>query len=373
MRMARNNDKASGSLEGSPLNSYSPETANGAIDTLGSVIRVLGNESFPLGSEAEVAEFQITCAEFAGHVENGAAVPAYGIDRADTGRREWSTVQRFLVDRRRNEKKFVSDRLSGYRGIVDDLVSGLRQFAIRDQATEASVCECLAEVEVAIARESSGSDELPKLKLALADTIANVKSIFAQQQRSYEAQLKELNDRLSSLRNDLDSAREEMKRDSLTQTFNRPGFDSAIARNLNIHLFSRQPLTLLMIDLDEFKHINDTYGHQTGDAVLRAVGICLERSFIRKNDIVARYGGDEFAVILADTSAKNALTVAERFMDRLRHTVVESGTHSIALTCSVGFTEAQEGDDVESFIERADQALLSAKAQGRNRCVSILT
>jgi len=369
--MASKNDKVSDSLQEAPITSYSTEAANGAIDTLGSVIRVLGNESFPLGSDVEAAEFESTCAEFAGHVENGAAVPAYDIKRADTGRREWSVVQRFLVDRRRNEKKFVSDRLTGYRGIVDDLVSGLRQFAIRDKTTEASVCDCLAEVEAAIARESSGSDELPNLKVALADTISNVKSIFAEQQASYEAQLKELNDRLSSLRDDLDSAREEMKRDSLTQTFNRPGFDSAIARNLNIHLFSRQPLTLLMIDLDEFKYVNDTYGHQAGDAVLRAVGICLERSFIRKNDIVARYGGDEFAVILADTSAKNALTVAERFMDRLRNTIVESGDHSIALTCSVGFTEAEEGDCVESFIERADQALLSAKAQGRNRCVSL--
>lgn len=356
-------------LSGAPNSATKNETphaqqdiTDGALDTLSNVIRVMGEESFPLESDFDAALFPSVCADFARHVENGAAVPAYDIELAASGKREWSRIRHFFSDRRLQEKTFVTERLSGYRGIVDDLVSGFRQIGLRDQNTETNIRECLTTMEQAI-----GDNGLPQLKAALSETITKVNDTFAAQRREYETQLGELNDRMSNLRQDLVAAREEMKRDSLTEAFNRGAFDSAISQSLNMHFVSRQPLTLLMIDLDEFKQVNDNYGHSAGDAVLRAVGECLARSFIRKNDLIARYGGDEFAVILADTSAKHTVKLVDRFLNMVRDIAIESSDDIINISCSVGFTEASVEDTVTSFVDRADKALFEAKAKGRDQ------
>lgn len=339
------------------------DTSNGALDTLTSLIRVLGEESFPLDKDSDPELFPSICSDFARHVENGAAVPALDIELDNSGKREWKTVQRFMVDRRRQEKIFVTERLGDYRGIVNDLVSGFREIGHKDENAAANVRKCLVSMQ-----DSIGEDELPKIKTAMAETIAQVHEIFAEQKNHYEAELKRLNDRMSSLREDLTATRAEMKQDSLTQTFNRGAFDMAITQSVNTHYFSGEPVSLLMIDLDEFKQVNDSHGHTAGDAVLRAVAECLARTFIRKNDLIARYGGDEFAVILPNTKVKDGMKLAERFLNQVRGIGIESQDEVISVSCSVGCTEALHEDTVETFINRADKALFEAKAKGRNQC-----
>ena len=334
---------------------------DGALDTLGSVIRVMGDESFPLDQEIDPEIFQAKCAQFAGHVENGAAVPAYEILQSDDGAREWSQVRRFFADRRRAEKSFVTERLHSYRDVVDDLIASLRQIGARDQATEGRVRESLSRVEEAV-----NSGKLQAVKNALVQTVEQVTTTFEQQKREYEAQLGELNSRMSSLRQDLVAAREEMKRDPLTDAYNRGAFDTAIEHSLNLHFVLNQPVTLVMIDLDNFKQVNDNYGHAAGDAVLRAVSEHLERSFIRKGDFVARYGGDEFAVILNDTSAANSTRLIERFLQQAAEISIPDTPDELGVSCSAGYTEVHSGDSVESLIKRADRALYEAKAAGRN-------
>ncbi len=338
------------------------DLTDGALDTLSMVIRVMGDEAFPLEKDIDPLVFPTMCREFSCHVENGAAVPSFDIPASGDGSREWAQVRRFFADRRKAEKEFVTERMHDYRGVVEDLVAGLRTIGERDQVTESDVKACLDSIKDAV-----GTGVLPEIKAALSQTVRKVNETFAEQKRQYEMQLAELNDRMSNLRQDLVAAREEMKRDALTDAYNRGAFDTAIAQSLNMHFILNQPVTLILIDLDHFKDINDTYGHAAGDEVLRAVSECLERSFIRKSDLVARYGGDEFAVILNDTTAENAGNVVARFLQIVDAVRVPYAPEETRISCSAGYTEIHVDDTVETLIQRADRGLYKAKKAGRNR------
>ncbi len=132
---------------------------------------------------------------------------------------------------------------------------------------------------------------------------------------------------------------------------------------------SGEPLMLLLIDIDHFKRVNDTWGHQTGDQVLRLVAATLS-SATRAGDFVARYGGEEFAVILPGTRPDAALAVAERVRRSFegRDIVARTSGKSIGgVTLSAGGAQYDPGEKLADWIERADQALYSAKKGGRNR------
>lgn len=337
-------------------------TLDGAIDTLGSIYRTLGDMSFPLEDETNPDAFRETCASLACHVENGAAVPACGINLSPDGSRNWAVLRRFFADRRRNEKTFVTERLSDYREVVKDLTASLRRIGQRDRATEAAVKHGLDNIEVSIS--AGGIDEI---RSVVRDTIQSVSETFARQKQEYEEQIRELKGRMTSLRQDLVAAREEMVRDTLTDAFNRGAFDTAIVQSINTHFMLNLPITFIMIDLDNFKQVNDTYGHSAGDEVLRSVGECLARSFIRKSDFVARYGGDEFAIILNDTTAANSESLISRFLEQIGEITVPYAPDDVHISCSAGYTEITSGDTARDLINRADAALYQAKRAGRNR------
>jgi diguanylate cyclase (GGDEF)-like protein len=335
--------------------------AEGAIDTLGSVIRTFGDLSFPLAEGNDTSSFQDDCAAIARHVENGAGVPQIGIAEIP-GQRSWSNVRRFFADRRQAEKLFVTERLKDFRGVVEDLVGGLRQIGQRDQDTEYTIRKSLDDME-----KAANSADLPHIRAVLGETIRSVSETFAKQKLEYEQQILDLNERMSGLRQDLVATREEMKRDPLTQAYNRGAFDTAIMQSINLNFLLRQPVTVMLIDIDHFKTINDSYGHSAGDEVLGSIGQALERAFIRKGDLVARFGGDEFAVILNDTSEKHAAPLIDRFVKSLEDIRVPYAAPDVRVSCSGGYTEIVNGDNVKSILKRVDESLYAAKKAGRNR------
>jgi diguanylate cyclase len=176
---------------------------------------------------------------------------------------------------------------------------------------------------------------------------------------------------ISNLQQSLEAIRAESLTDPLTGLGNRKYFDSSLDTAVANALYSGEPLSLLMFDIDHFKAFNDSYGHLTGDQVLRLVGMSLKQS-IKGQDITARYGGEEFAVVLPNTALRQALTVA----DHIRRAVMskelkKKSTGEILgrVTISVGVSMLKAGDDTDSLIERADACLYAAKRAGRNRVV----
>src|SRR5262249_3666563 len=129
----------------------------------------------------------------------------------------------------------------------------------------------------------------------------------------------------------------------------------------------QRPLGLLLLDIDRFKHVNDTHGHHVGDITLKAVGDVI-RTSVRTEDVVARFGGEEIAVILPQSTREQAATVAETLRLLVSARVVEFREARLAVTVSVGCAALEMGDaDPAAFFERCDQKMYAAKAAGRNR------
>lgn len=155
-------------------------------------------------------------------------------------------------------------------------------------------------------------------------------------------------------------------RDPLTGIGNRMSMSESLKREINRAQRYELPLSMLMIDLDHFKSINDNYGHSTGDIVLKEAVHCIEQS-LRLSDLPFRFGGEEFVVLLTDTNLEAAQIVAERIRGCIESNTVTNNEFSIHFTTSVGIAELGNEDSEQTLFDHADNALYLAKSEGRNR------
>jgi diguanylate cyclase len=157
--------------------------------------------------------------------------------------------------------------------------------------------------------------------------------------------------------------------DGLTRLLNRTGWERAVQGEFERARRSGQPATVLMLDLDHFKAINDRHGHSAGDEALRAVAAIVRRT-LRVHDMAGRYGGEEFGMLLHGCAASGAAGFAERVRKRVEAAVLEP-RRGVRATVSIGYAALAPSDASHvAWIDRADRALYRAKAEGRNRCVA---
>lgn len=153
--------------------------------------------------------------------------------------------------------------------------------------------------------------------------------------------------------------------DGLTQLANRNYFDEKLLESIKLHQRHNDMFSLLLVDVDHFKEINDKYGHLSGDRILKGVAFNL-KSALRESDFVARFGGDEFAIILHRSDGKAAVEVAVKLCYSQNESRFLLDGSEIKVTISIGVTEAEATDTPESLVERADKALYRVKSEGRN-------
>lgn len=218
--------------------------------------------------------------------------------------------------------------------------------------------------------EKIGASDREGLRAIVEGLVATAKEMEESNQK-LEERLSASKQEINELQVNLEAVRTESLTDPLTQLANRKFFDTTLDEAIALARDSTEPLALMLTDIDHFKKFNDTYGHLTGDQVLRLVAMSVKQN-VKGQDTAARYGGEEFAVILPNTALRSAITVA----DHIRRAVMtkelmkrSTGEHLGRVTISIGVAALQAGDTAAALIDRADACLYAAKRNGRNRVI----
>lgn len=218
-----------------------------------------------------------------------------------------------------------------------------------------------------VSQELDGASDSTTLKDIVQRLLTSTKQM-EDNNRQLEERLHASSRQIADLNENLTSAREESRTDQLTGISNRKAFDEMIKELTGEAIQENYDLCLLLGDIDHFKKFNDTYGHQTGDQVLRLVASCLT-SVLKGRDFAARYGGEEFVVLLPETSLDAAQTVG----NHIRKTVMSkklikksTGENLGVITMSFGGAKFRPGESIDQFVARSDKCLYAAKNAGRN-------
>jgi diguanylate cyclase len=216
-----------------------------------------------------------------------------------------------------------------------------------------------------------GDDHSPDGLRKLVDGLLGATRAMEERTKNLEGELQRSSQQVTELKVQLDDVRKETRIDPLTGIANRKAFDLELQAAIEDAAETGAALSLLMCDIDHFKSFNDSWGHQTGDQVLRLVANCLSEN-VKGRDTAARYGGEEFTVILRQTGLDGALNLANQIRSTVEgKKLVKKSTGDILgrITISIGVAQLSGRDHAETLVQRADTCLYRAKHAGRNRVV----
>lgn len=315
----------------------------------------------------ESLEHSLTEQELGQLLDNGAQLIN---DMRRQLQKEKDDLSRFLAQ--------LTDTLADIENNFDQQHRNLQAAGRDHDAMQAAVQNQMADMESDVAEAA----DIDTLKTAIHARLHKIREHMshycdAENQRlqsteeqvtQLQAKVQQLEQESSHLRETLRQNRKQMVHDSVTGIFNRLALDERLAQEYARWKRHRVPLSIAVLDIDHFKHINDRYGHKAGDKALRIVAQRL-RGMSRETDFLARFGGEEFVLIMPDTAAEDARVAADKLRKAVAATPFHYDGSPIRLTLSAGVAELMAQDDLDSLFRRADAALYQAKDEGRNRCI----
>ncbi len=333
------------------------QSAHPAVDAFVDVLTVLTQTAVELGdggSDAE--EIQAKCQSLIERISAEKNDSQFNLD--------WEEARQLAVSLVRRERDFAVTRFDDFRQMIWVVIQGLREAFRDEQNAEDEVVAHLTRLN-----QVASSDSIDEMRTEVVAAVVLINRAIEGRKNRQRAQLEELGSQLNRMRHELLQAQKELALDPMTRLYNRSSFDELLVKTIELSVFSGQSSCLLMADIDFFKKTNDVYGHVTGDEVVLHVAGQLQKTFPRKTDFVARYGGDEFAVILQDTEARDGEMLGKRLLADLKASVLraENGDE-LELSLSVGVSPLSNRDDARNWVSRSDQALYQAKRAGRG-CV----
>lgn len=264
-----------------------------------------------------------------------------------------------------NQREYVEERDRELRQIIDLLTRAMAAIHSENDAYHQEILNKGEKIE-----QITRLDDIRKIKSALEKEVDDLRETVQSKQADEQIRIESLSSQVDTLREELQTIREESMRDGLTGTYNRRAFDRHIKNLVDQNRAQRAAFAVLILDIDDFKQINDTHGHPVGDRVILALANAC-RQMIRSDDFLARYGGEEFVILLPGASRRNAAKKARQICKSVAKTRYalddDSKDAALSITISIGVSEFRQGDGVDSLLQRADKALYDAKAAGKNR------
>lgn len=260
------------------------------------------------------------------------------------------------------EYGYMRKTFEDFKAIIWNFVEQLSEDAQHEESEDRSIHASLEAL-----KEAVESDSMDTLRAKSKEFINVYVNQNAKKQNRRTKRMKSVKKNLDFVKRQLSEADRSMRTDHLTGAYNRRNFDEQMKNQASLFQLSKTPVSMIILDIDFFKKVNDTYGHDIGDFVLKECVGTLKSMFGREEDFVARIGGEEFAIILPAHTIDHAVVRAEETLAKIRKEVYIHGTQELRFTVSMGIAQLQEGETVDSWLKRADTALYESKHTGRNK------
>lgn len=345
-----------------PITAAYPEDGELAKDTVATMLRTLGKNCLSTKSMSS-DDFAEKCEQLALEVLIKSGKKG-NKNKARHPRKTHGEIRQLVREQRQAESKEYSTHRDNAHIIVANLVSDLRKSLTENQGYDDEIISLLSQMETVV--KTGDADALKRITRR---TSKRIREVIGDQRNQEKKRLDSVTNQLRKMREELSLVRSQAERDPLTELLNRGVFDSSLAETAFYCQALGTPLTLYMLDIDNFKQINDLHGHPAGDRVLKSVSRELIRCFPRKDDLVARYGGEEFSALCKDVEGKDAMMLGERARQAIQNLQVDTDECFLNVTISIGYAVLHPEEPAEDFLKRADEALYEAKRTGRNRVV----
>ncbi|MEP6764913.1 MAG: GGDEF domain-containing protein [Gemmatimonadaceae bacterium] len=326
------------------------------LDALGGILASFGRHAFDM-PDRPAMDVATEFGRWQRHATMGVPVSATATTSSVAIReRDWDGVLRSFSEQRREESRYVDSAVGELRDALWSCVETVHNAVKIDQKTDVT-----AEAQMERARNAINRLQTGNIKTEVLGAVAAIQDALQARRDQQEMQYVSLATKLDRLGRQLEEAKKESTTDPLTSLGNRKLFDSSAQRAMQMHSMGRTPVTLVMIDLDKLKFVNDMYGHQAGDAFITGVAKSMAKVFLRQSDIICRNGGDEFSAVLNNTDWKTGLTLAKRLQEQISSMPSPHPALEFQVGASIGLAQLETGEDVDDWVARADKALYKAK------------
>lgn len=348
-----------------PEETIDPSPIDGEVcaDTLAAILRTWGQHAFEIG-EIEPEEVRRGFEAWARHVLIGTS-PTDPELMATSQKRDWAGLQSAVSDQRQKERGFVLETLADLRHVVWLFIECFTKSIAADERMDDRTRSQLDRL-----RAATEETDVTTLRREALTSVQLIEGAIEARGGRYSDQISLLSEKLDRVTEALAEAEEEGAIDHLTGAFNRRSLDAHLMRMARMGALLSSPPVAFMIDVDHFKWVNDEYGHQVGDDLLKRIGLRLRSEFRRKSDFVSRYGGDEFVVVLQEAKREDVERLGERALSAIGEIECPTEGEPVRVTASIGGALSRPGESAEKWMRRADEALYQAKHNGRG-CVVV--
>lgn len=271
-------------------------------------------------------------------------------------------IRQFFSSYRIDEYAYVQNTIDDFKRIVWDFADQLGEDIKFETTKEKHMGDQLKDL-----KEAVESNSIESLRLKSREFINSYIEYQNQKAELRNKRITSAKKNIETIRKQLLVANNSLNTDHLTTANNRKAFDEYVGKLIQMNSLNKAPLSVVLIDIDHFKKINDVYGHDVGDFVLKECVRILKSVFFKDEEMVARIGGEEFAIVLPHHSIEQCTVRAEALQAIVRNEAFVIGDHAIKFTVSMGISQMLDGESISDWLKRADTALYHSKNTGRNK------